>query len=358
MKPRNRFTSRNARSKRGRGSLVWGIALAAGLLVGVAMGLGPLWAQTPAAAIRGRVVNGTTQRPVPSAAVSYVQMTQGTTPLAQATTDREGRFQLQGIPPATGPAPALLRVEYQGVTYSHPLLPGQSPTEEIEIQVFEGSRDPQLYSVREQAILLHPSGETLLVLEQIILENRSNPPRSYVNPEGTYRFTLPKSARSGVQVTVQGPGGMPIGQAPVPQAKENSFAVSYPIRPGETQFRLEYSLDYRPPFDFEKPIDMAPQQTHIVTPGKEVEVKGEGLVALPADPASGMMGYRLTPVGNVVRLQVTGQAPVQEGSQVAAEGEGGGSLTPVPPPIARQRWLVLAAAGLVMLGGLVYLYKR
>lgn len=354
MEQRNSFASRNAAFKRRQNRAAWGIALAAGLLAGWRV----LPAQTPAPSIRGRVVNGTTRRPVPNAEVSYVRMTQGTTPLARATTDGEGRFQLQGIPPAAGPAPVLLRVDYQGATYSHPILPGQNPAEEIEIQVFEANPDPKLVSVREQAILIHPTGETLLVLEQIILENKSSPPRTYVNAQGTYRFTLPKSARSGVQVTVQGPGGMPIGQAPVPQEKENSFAVNYPLRPGETQLRLEYSLDYKPPFDFEKPIDVASEQTHIVTPGKEVEIKGEGLVPLQTDPASGMMGYRVTPVGNVVRVQVSGQSPTREGSQVAAEGEGGGGLVPILPPIARQRWLILVAAGLVMLGGFVYLYTR
>ena len=177
MKQRNSLPSRNAAFERRRRCAVSGIALAAGLLAGSKS----LPAQTPTPAIRGRVVNGTTQRPVPNAEVSYVRMTQGTTPLARATTDGEGRFQLQGIPPAASPAPVLLRVEYQGATYSHPILPGQNPTEEIEIQVFDANRDPKLIAVREQAILLHPTGETLLVLEQIILDNKSSPPRTYVN---------------------------------------------------------------------------------------------------------------------------------------------------------------------------------
>ena len=195
-------------------------------------------------------------------------------------------------------------------------------------------------------------------LEQITLKTRSSPPRTYVNPQGTYPFTLPKSASQGVKVTVQGPEGMPINQTPVSREKENSYAVSYPIRPGETQFRVEYSLGYQPPFEFSKPIDLPAEQTHIITPGKEVELKGESLEAIPPDPTTGLVGYRVTSVGKQVRVQVSGQAPVQSGSQSAAESEGGGSLTPIPTPVQRQRWLVLAVAGLVMLGGFVYLYTR
>ena len=162
-------------------------------------------------------------------------------------------------------------------------------------------------------------------------------------------------------MTVEGPGGMPISQTPAPGEKENSFTVNYPVRPGETQFRLEYSLDYQPPFEFTKPIDLPAEHTHLVTPGKEVEIKGEGLAALPPDPSSGLTGYEVTLVQNVLRVQISGQAPVRqnaEGETVSAEGEGGGSLVPVPSPIGRQRWLVLAAAGLMMLGGLLYLYTR
>ena len=331
---------------------------ALGVLAYLTFVLGTLEAQTPAQGARGRVLNGTTQKPVPNVEVQYVKMMQGMTPVAKATTDREGRFQFQEIP-GGGAAPALLRVEYQGATYSHPMMPGQSQPEGIEIQVFEAGSDPKLITVKEHAILLHPNGETLVVLEQIILENRSSPPRTYVNPQGTYPFTLPKSASQGVKVTVQGPEGMPINQTPVSREKANSYAVTYPIRPGETQFRVEYSLDYQPPFEFSKPIDLPAEQMHLITPGKEVELKGESLEAIPPDPSTGFVGYRVTSVGKAVRVQVSGQAPVQSGAQSAAESEeGGGSLTPIPPPIHQQRWLVLAVAGLVMLGGFVYLYTR
>jgi len=312
--------------------------------------------QTQLSTVQGRVLNGTTGRPVANAEVSYVQMTQGPAPVAQATTDAEGRFRLQG-PPAAGPAPILLRVDYQGATYSHPVLPG-SPTDAVEIQVFDGSRDAALMAVKEQVIFLHPAGDTLTVLEQVIIQNASSPPRAYVNPQGTYLFTLPRAARSGVRVTVTGPGGMPIGQTPEPRGQENAFALTYPIRPGETQFRIEYALDYQSPFSFEKPIDVASEQTHVVTTGAEVKVEGEGLEALPADPASGFVGYRVTQPGTMIRVQVSGESQVREGAQSELAEEGGGSLVPIPPPIAGQRWLVFAAAGLLLLGGFVYLYTR
>jgi len=308
------------------------------------------------APIQGRVLNGTTGAPVANAEVSYVRMSQGMTPLARATTAGDGRFQLANVPAAAGPAPALLRVDYQGATYSHPMLPG-GPAQGIEIQVFEASPDATAISVVEQAIFLHPAAGSLTVLEQIIIQNQTSPPRAYVNPQGTYLFTLPPAAREGVRVTVNGPGGMPIGQTPTPREGANRFAVNYPMRPGETQLRLQYALEYTPPFLFEKPIDLAADQTHIVTTGPEVEIQGEGITALPADPTSGFVGYRVDQPGTMIRVRVSGEAPARDPEQTELAEGGGATLAPIPPPIAEHRWWIFAAAGLLLLGGLVYLYR-
>ena len=315
-----------------------------------------LWAQGAGTPIEGRVLNGTTGAPVSNAQVNYVRMSQGMTPLAQATTGPDGRFRLEGIPPAAGPAPALLRVDHQGATYSQPMLPG-SPSDGIEIQVYDASPDRAAVSVAEQAIFLHPAGGSLAVLEQIIMENQTSPPRAYVNPEGTYVFTLPQGAREGLRVTVNGPGGMPIGQEPRPRGGVNQFAIDYPIRPGETQIRLEYSMDYTSPLLFEKAIDVRAEQTHIVTTGPEVQIQGDGITALDRDPASGFMGYLVDQPGTALRANVSGESPLQEGAQTELSEGGGSTLTPIPPPIAEQRLWIFAAAGLLLLGGFVYLYR-
>lgn len=315
-----------------------------------------LFAQGGSAAIQGRVLNGTTGAPVANAQVNYVRMSQGMSPLAQATTGPDGQFRLEGIPPSAGPAPALLRVDHQGATYSQPMLPG-SPSEGIEIQVYDASSDRAAVSVAEQAVFLHPAGGSLAVLEQIIMENQTSPPRAYVNPEGTYLFTLPQGTREGVRVTVNGPGGMPIGQEPKPRGGANQFAIDYPIRPGETQIRLEYSMDYASPLQFEKAIDVKAQQTHIVTTGPEVEIQGDGITPLDRDPSSGFVGYLVTLPGDSLRVRVSGESAVQEGAQTELSEGGGSTLAPILPPIAAQRLWIMAAAGLLLLGGLVYLYR-
>ena len=334
------------------------------LLAAFLFTFGMLHAQAPAQPIQGRVLNGTTNRPVPKAQVNYVLMAQGVAPVATQVTDAEGRFRFEN-PPASGSSPVLLRVEYQGATYSRPVLPQQSGSGEMEIQVFEAGRQPGMVSVKDHVIFFHPSGGTLLVLEQVVMENLSQPPKTYVNPKGTYPFTLPGAPREGVRVSVDGPGGMPISQTPIPGEAKNSFAVGYPIRPGETQIRLEYAYDYKSPFEFAKQLNLPPKQIYVVIPGKEVQLKVDGLVATGTDPSTGFTGYQVTPQGNLVRVQISGEVAAKAGGEGGGAAGGGeeaeeesASLAPITNPANNRRWLILSAAGLALLVGLIYHYRR
>ena len=313
-----------------------------------------LHAQTSTPAVRGRVVNGTTNQPVANIQVDYIQLQQGMTPAATVATDPQGRFRFPEEEFSGGPG--LLRVEYQGATYTHAVSPPPSRLEEIELRVFEASREPGLVTASEHFIFLNPVGDALWIVEQVVLVNRSVPPRTYVNPEGTYPFTLPAAPREGVQVSVEGSSHMPINQTPIPRQQANSFAISYPIRPGETQVRLEYALPYTSPYDFSKALDQQAERTDIVTPGQGVQIEGETLSALGTDPTTGFIGYQVTPVGSQVRLRVSGQSPPRTAS--AGSAEESGSLAPIPDPASQVRWWILALAGLVMFGGFLYHYKR
>ncbi len=41
-----------------------------------------------------------------------------------------------------------------------------------------------------------------------------------------------------------GPGGMPVSSSPIPLGDPNHYAFVFPLRPGETQFQLSYTLPY------------------------------------------------------------------------------------------------------------------
>jgi len=314
-----------------------------------------------AAALEGHVINGTTNKPVAAAKVSLIQLQQGMTPVAEATSDAQGVFHFDGVEKYTG-SPVLLQVEYDGATYSQPLLGPQAMANGVQFRVYDAGRDKGLIAVKEHAIFLRPSAGQLDVIEQISVDNNSNPPRTYVNPEGTYSFSLPGKPKDGVQASIQGAAGMPIPQTPATLEAVNSFAITYPIRPGESQIRLQYSLDYKAPYDFSKKLMQPAEQTHLVTPGEGVQLAGDQLTALGKEPTTGMLAYQVMPKGGVMKVQVSGEAPAEQAqtqadSQVGEAGEGGG-LVEIADAATDRRWLILSALGLILIGGFVFLYKQ
>jgi len=310
----------------------------------------------PAASLEGTVRNGTTNQPVSGAKVEYIQLQQGMTPVAEATTNPQGVFHFDGVEAFAG-SPALLQVEYQGATYSQPVISPQTLASGIDVRVYDSSRDPSLVTIKEHAIFLQPSAGQLAVIEQVSIENRSNPPRTYINSNGTYAFSLPGKPRDGVQTSIQSAAGMPIPQTPSPLERANSFAITYPIRPGESQVRLQYTLDYQSPYSFAKPLNQPAEQTHVVTPGEGVQLSGENLAALGKEPTTGFAAYQVTPANGIVKLQISGEAPATQAEEQTAESGESGGLIEIPDEATGRRWLILSALGLILLAGFVFLYR-
>lgn len=328
--------------------------------------------QTPATGgmLKGKVVNGTTGQPVPNASVEYVRLSQGMEPVEIVRGDAGGNFQFSKVPAPGAEAgpPGLLRVDHQGATYSQPVMGGEmaaaapmmqgaiAPDGSITVTVYDSSSDRDLYVVREHAIFVRPSLGALTVLEQVFLDNASTPPRAYVSPNGTFRFTLPGKPKAEPTVSLQGAAGMPLPQTPQPvPGVENSWTIDYPIRPGESMIRIQYAVDHQDPYDFSKPLDRLAEEVHVVTPGDSVQVHAEGIVPAGKDEESGFAAFLIPLTGNKVNFRVSGEAPPD---QVSASPSGGGTLTAVPNPLHDKRWYVLGGLGVVLLAGLVFLYKK
>ena len=130
-----------------------------------------------AASLEGRVRNGTTSQPAPGVRVQYIQLQQGMAPVASADTNAQGVFRFDGVE-AFASSPALLQVEFQGATYSHPITSPQTLPGGLAIVVYEPSNDRSLVAVTEHAIFLRPAGGARGVVEHIALADCSYPQRS------------------------------------------------------------------------------------------------------------------------------------------------------------------------------------
>ncbi len=74
--------------------------------------------------------------------------------------------------------------------------------------------------------------------------NQSQPPRTLADDKGTFEIVLPDGAEID-SAEAKGPGGQPIATEAQPGSQKNHFMLSYPLRPGETQFQVAYHMPYR-----------------------------------------------------------------------------------------------------------------
>src|SRR5215472_4239549 len=169
-----------------------------------------LLAGLPAAAqINGVVVNQTTGKPQPNAAVTLTRMTaNGPQNVGESKTGADGKFSFND----SVQGPTLVRAAWDGVTYNKVLPPG-APSTNLTVDVFQSSKTAGDAKVSKHMILFEPGAGQVSVNETFLYSN--NGKTAWNDPaNGTLRFYLPPGAASKPQINATAPGGMPVA-APV-----------------------------------------------------------------------------------------------------------------------------------------------
>jgi len=275
------------------------------------------------AAVDGTVTNGTSGKPQAGATVTLFQPTnQGPQFIDSVKTDAAGKFSITKEVPAGQPGPLLLQATYAGVQYNKMLPPG-TPTTGVEIPVYESSKQPGDAKIKLHAMLLEPNNGMMVVAESYQFENGGK--TAWNNPDtGTLQFALPAAAQGKVTVNVLAPGGLPIRRAADPAGKPNTFKVDFPIKPGTSEVRLEWSMPFTSPgvFEGENLAKGAPSMK-IVSPAG-VTLKGDGVTALGPEPE--MPGTMIYDVANAAyHIDVTGTGSLSTNS---GGGDGQDNGTP------------------------------
>jgi hypothetical protein len=320
------------------------------------------------AAVDGTVTNGTTGAPQAGATVTLFQPTQqGPQFIDSVKTDAAGKFTItKEVPPGSPPGPLLLQAVYDGVQYNQMLRPG-APTTGVDMPVYQSSKQPGGAKISQHVMLIEPTGGTMGVAESYIFDNTGK--TTWNNPEtGTLQFTLPAAADGKVAVNVLAPGGLPIRRAADPAGKPNTFKVDFPIKPGTSEIRMEWSMPFTSPGVFEDTIlaKGAPDLKLLAPVG--VTLTGEGITSLGKEPTTGATIYNIP--GAQFSLNVEGSGTLKT---AAADGEDNGSpkvsenmpqlygLTlatgdPIAPFLA-VKWVVFSILGMLAIG-FALLYRK
>jgi hypothetical protein len=312
-----------------------------------------------AATYSGTVRNGTTSKPAVGVDVLLLSLEGNMQTVASTKSDAQGHFHF--IYTAAGQMPLLIRAVYKGMNFHAMLPPGSTSA---DVNIYEPSSDTHTVQVPQRLVVFQPNGSTLLVGEEYVVQNQSQPPVTYFKTDGDFEFKTPEGADH-TQVSTQGPGseGMPLVQATMDRGK-NQFAIAYAFRPGESAVKLSYDIPYS--------SSRALLQLPTVYAAKNVVLLAPPTVTLsapgfqPAGTEQGMSVYTRdgVPAGTVIDVSLSGTAPPPgNGDQAgqpdsagpsdaaATNRDGGTPVIAVAPRLDTLKWVLLGGfAALFMLG--------
>jgi hypothetical protein len=317
--------------------------------------------------LSGTVTNSTTNKPAAGDQIILINLTNGMDVAANTKADSAGKF---SFTLKDGPrGPHLIRAIHQGVTYHQMAPPGVSS---VDLNVYDVSTKVTGLSVTADVLRLQADGGSLQGVRLFVVSNTSSPAKTQMN-DHNFEFFLPPGAKI-EQVQARAPNGQPIAAEAAPQAEKNRYAIAFPLRPGETQFQLEFTLPYTGEVKID-PKPLYPAEHLVVVLPKTMQFtaanppsfqsmqdpsQGDSIVEV-AQQAKPGQPYAFTVQGTGVINESPGQttsgAAQQDDQPQARDNRPGGGLgVPIDAPDALQkyRWPILGGFALLLaIGGWV-----
>ena len=330
-------------------------------------------ATTHAQTLAGTVTNGTSNKPAAGDAIELINIANGMDVAGTAKADSAGKFSFTLSGP---PGPHLVRATHQGVTYFQFAPPG---TSNVELKVYDVSKKVEGISLTADVIRFQADKTSLQGTRLFAVDNNSSPAVTQMS-DRSFEFYLPAGAKV-EQLQAKAPNGQPIPADAVPQAEKGRYAISFPLRPGETQFELEFTMPYsgsakidlKPLYPAEHFVVVLPK-TMQFAPAAAASFKSmpdptqaDSVVQVAQQTRVGQqLAFTVTGTGTISDQQAQGGAQPEAGAQGGVMGDqsqaapdnrpGGGLGVPIdaPDPLEKYRWPIIGAfAVLLAVGGWV-----
>jgi hypothetical protein len=219
----------------------------------------------------------------------------------------------------------------------------------------------------------------LEVIRLFAVNNESKPPKTQMN-DHNFEFYLPEGAKV-VQSMAKTANGNPLNSAPVPQADKGRYAFIFPLRPGETQFQVQYTAPYNGSATIDPKAVYGMQHFVVMIPKSMQFEPGSGAhfdsmndpqqadatvqvatMTKPGDPltfrisGSGTLAQNTAPEGSSNGGAMGGAS----GGTEARNGPGGGLGPPIdaPDPLQKYRWWIIGGFAIALCGGAYYVTMR
>jgi hypothetical protein len=320
-----------------------------------------------AATIRGTVTNGTNNKPSAGDDVILVSLQQRMQETARTRTDAHGRYSID----APDQGMHLIRVDHEKASYFQPAPPS---TTTVDITVFDVAAAIPGITTEANVIRVETDPQGLHVTQSYFVKNDSKPPRTQFSSR-SYEIYLPPDAKI-EGAAAMGPGGMPVASSPAPMGEKGHYAYLFPLRPGETQFQVTYSLPYSGSARFspkladkaDNVVVMVPKSMTFTpdpaTPYQTIndDINAQTFVAKNVSPIQAL-GFSVSGSGALPRdVQTASAANGQSGAAPAAGDNrpGGGLGNPIdtPDPLNKYKWWILSGVGLLLVIGAAFFLRR
>jgi hypothetical protein len=326
-------------------------------------------ATSAAETLTGTVTNGTTNKPAAGDEVILINLASGMDIAGSTKVDASGKFSFSIT---GGPGPHLIRAIHQGVTYHQMAPPG---TNSVDLNVYDVAQKVAGLSVTADVFRFQADNSTMQGVRLFVVNNTSSPAKTQLN-DHNFEFFLPVGSKL-EQVQARAPNGQPIAAEAVPQSEKNKYALNFPLRPGETQFQLEFTLPYTGEIKIDPKLQYPAEHFVVVLP-KSIQFKAANPPSFQSEPDPTQSGSTVevakeTKVGQPLAFTLKGTGVITESpaetasnasqqqdqpapgpSQAGDSRPGGGLGPPIEAPDALQqyRWPILFGfAVLLAVGG-------
>ena len=244
-----------------------------------------------------------------------------------------------------------------------------------DVQVYDVAAKVADLSVTADVMRFQADSGTMQGVRLFFVSNTSSPAKTQMN-DHNFEFYLPAGAKI-EQLQARAPNGQPIAAEAVPESEKNRYAIAFPLRPGETQFQLEYTLPYSGEIKID-PKPLYPAEHLVIVLPKTMQFKAANPSSFQSmqDPSQGDSNVEVAqqtkpgqPLGFTLKGNgVITESPGETASGAAAAGTaaagtrqsssnnrpGGGLGAPIDAPDALQqyRWPILGGFALLLaIGG-------
>ncbi len=316
--------------------------------------------------LTGTVTNGTSGKPAAGDQIILLSLANGMEEAGKTNADSSGKFSFKLT---DGGGPHLIRAIHQGVTYHQMAPPG---TNSVEVQVYDVAKKIPDLSMTADVMRFQTDGGQLQGTRLFAVNNTSSPPKTQMN-DHNFEFYLPPGAKI-EQSQAKAPNGQPIAAEAVPQSEKNRYAIVFPLRPGETQFQVQFTLPYsgsakidpKPLYPAEHVVVVLPKTMQFAAANASTfqsmqdPSQGDTIVEVAQQTKAGQsLGYTLTGTGTISDepAKVASGAAQQQGGE---NRPGGGLGAPIeaPDPLDKFRWYILGGFALILAIGAFVVMRR